>query len=55
MDTDLSGRRVVSWHLLAVLFAVEVHLTVFTNLAVFRNAWIATTVFGLVRGATGEW
>jgi hypothetical protein len=53
MEIDLSDRRLVSWRLLSVVLAVEVLLTVFINLVLFRSAWAATTVFGPVRAATG--
>jgi hypothetical protein len=53
MDIDLSDRRLVSWRLLGAVLAVEVLLTIFINLVLFRSAWAATTVFGPVRAATG--
>ena len=53
MDIDLSDRRLVSWRLLGVVLVVEVLLTVFINLVLFRSAWAATNVFGPVRSATG--
>lgn len=53
MDIDLSDRRLVSWRLLGAVLAIEVLLTIFINLILFRSAWAATTVFGPVRAATG--
>jgi membrane protease YdiL (CAAX protease family) len=53
MDIDLSDRRLVSWRLLGAVLAIEVLLTIFINLVLFRSAWVATTVFGRVRAATG--
>lgn len=53
LAVDLSDRRVVSWRLLGVVLAVEVLLTVFINLVLYRSAWVATTVFEPVWAATG--
>jgi membrane protease YdiL (CAAX protease family) len=53
MDIDLSDRQPVSWRLLGAVIAIEVLLTVFINLVLFRSAWAATTVFSPVRAATG--
>ena len=52
MDVDLSDCRLVSWRLLGAVLAIEVLLTIFINLVLFRSAWAGTTVFGSVRAAT---
>lgn len=53
MEIDLLDRRLVSWRLLGTVLAIEVLLTIFTTLVLFRSAWTATMVFGPVRAATG--
>jgi hypothetical protein len=55
MDSDLSDRQRVSWRLLGAVIAVEVLLSIFIHLVLFRSAWAATAVFGPVRAATGDW
>jgi hypothetical protein len=53
MAVDLSGRRVVSWRLLAAVLAVEVVLTAAFNLVVFRSEWFLETVYRPIFVATG--
>ena len=50
---DLSDRRLLSWRFLGAVLAVELLLTVFINLILFRSAWISAVLFDPVRGATG--